>query len=588
MAGFFPAYALLISVVLLLGGITPLFAAEPVTVEVTGVEGEPLKNVQEALALPYGLVQDGNVDRHWFDRFAKQAGEKARNALEPYGYYHALVTATVAEVQKGKYRLLVAVIPGTPVRLTQVDVLLLGPGADEAALRRLATEFPLDKGDIMLQPDYERAKNRLKASAVDLGYLDADFTRHEIRITRDAINASIGLTLQTGQRYYFGDVRIEGAPDYPQLYLKRFVTFQAGDVYSSAKLGETQLNFSNSERFKEVLITPEKQQAMATRVPVLVKLTAAPSRTLRPGVGYGTDTGARFTVHYRDMNLFHEGQDLNLKLYLAERLQGFAALYSRPSPQDIKSSTSVQLNLQREDVTTYVSSLAALELARNRSFGQGELGTAYLRLQQENFTIAGETSSSRLVLPGVRFMKEHYDNMIRPTSGYRYSLDLRGAHRYIGSDSSLVQLITVGNILVPMPARLTLNLRGKAGASLLADPLGELPPSIRFFAGGDQSVRGYSYQSLGPRGATGEVVGGKHLLFGSVELERAIFKNWGVSLFYDTGNAFNDFKDFQLYQGAGIGAHYYTPVGGLNFSLARQLGTSGNSYHIHFTVGFQL
>ena len=588
MTRFAPLFIAVICLVLLLGSAAPLFAADPVEVEVTGVEGDAADNVKGALALPYGLVRDGKVDRLWLDRFAHQAADKVRLALQPYGYYNARVSAKIEETNKDKYRLLVTVVPGEPVRVSGVDVEMHGAGAKEGQLRRLVASFPLATGDVLLQPVYERAKGALKSRAVTLGYLDADFSRHELRIAQGATAAHIVLTLETGERYSFGDVEIEGASDYPQTYLKRFVAFKKGDVFSYAKLGETQLNFSNSERFKSVVVTPEREQAKDLQVPVLVKLASAPRRTLRPGIGYGTDTGARFSVRFRDLNLFHQGHDLDISLYAAERLQGFAARYTRPSPLDLKSSTSVQLNLQQEDVTTYESRLAALELDRNRSFGKGELGTAYVKLQQENFTVGGVESASRLVMPGYRFSKEQLDDLIRPTRGYRYSLDLRGAHQLLGSDSAFAQFIAEGNALFPLPWRLSLRARTKLGASLLADPLVDLPPSIRFFAGGDQSVRGFSYQSLGPRDALGRVVGGRNLLVGSLELERALYKSWGVSVFHDAGNAFNDFANVQLRQGAGVGLHYYTPVGGLNLSLAKRLGGDRAIYYIHFSVGVQL
>ena len=124
--------------------------------------------------------------------------------------------------------------------------------------------------------------------------------------------------------------------------------------------------------------------------------------------------------------------------------------------------------------------------------------------------------------------------------------------------------------------------------TLVSNSLGDLPPSLRFFAGGDQSLRGYTYKSLGPTDASGKVVGGKHLLTGSVEIERAIFADWGVSVFYDAGNAYNSFGEFRSAQGAGIGLHYYTRVGALNVSFARQIGVDNPVYHIHFTVGFEL
>ena len=187
----------------------------------------------------------------------------------------------------------------------------------------------------------------------------------------------------------------------------------------------------------------------------------------------------------------------------------------------------LQLNLQQEDVSTYTSRLIALELDRNRSLGKGELGTAYIRLQREEYTVGAQDSGARLVLPGLRYSGNFYDNPARPARGFRYAFDLRGTHQLLGSDTGLLQLISEGSHLLPLPWRLSLHTRAKAGITLLSDPLSDLPPSLRFFAGGDQSVRGYAYQSLGPLDATGQVVGGKHLLVGSVELERALFRRLG-------------------------------------------------------------
>ncbi|GFO64594.1 autotransporter assembly complex protein TamA [Geomonas paludis] len=565
----------------------PALAADPVEVVVAGVEGDAQDNVRRALELPHGLVRDGKVDRLWLERFARQAPEKARVALQPYGFYRAKATATVREGTGGKTLVEVAVDPGEPVRVVEVDLKLEGEGAQLKQLRRLAASFPLAQGQVLLQPDYERAKSALQSQAQTLGYLDAGFPRHEIRISPDLATARIHLTLDTGGRYYFDGTHIEGGSDYPEVYLKRFIAFKEGDPFSYAKLGETQLNFANSERFRQVVVTPQREEAKEHKVPVLVRLTAVPRRTLRPGVGYGTDTGGRFSVHYRDLNLAHEGNDLDLSLYMAERLQGFAGRYTMPSASDLRSSTSIQLNLQRETVSTYQSRLAAVEFDRNFGLGRGEVATPYLKIQQENYKVANVSSQSRLVLPGFRFSKDRFNDLVRPTSGYRVSLDLRGAHQYFGSDTGLVQGIGNASVLIPIPGRLTFHARANTGYSILTDPLAELPPSIRFFAGGDQSVRGYAYQSLGPRDAAGRVVGGKHLLVGSLELERALFKNWGVSIFDDIGNAFNEFGNVDLKQGVGVGAHYYTPVGGLNLYLAHPLAPNSPPIRIHFTVGFE-
>ena len=563
-------------------------AAETVEISVEGIEGAALHNVRDALPLPSGMVSEGKVDRLWLEHFEQQAAGKARTALEPFGYYNARVSTAIENLAQGGYRLRITVVPGEPVRVDTVTVAVRGPGAGEESLRELLAAFPLHRGDILLQQPYEEAKAKLLSKAQGLGYLDAAFPRHEIRIAPAKTSARIELLLETGERYRFGAVRLEGAPGYPERFLRRYVAFQPGDIFSSARLNETQLNLANSERFKEVVVTPEKEAASQLRVPVLVRLQPGSVRSLRPGAGYGTDTGPRVSLRYRDLNVFGFGHEFTSNLFIAENLQGLATGYTVPSYRDIRGSTTVQLNLQRQDVITYVSRLISLELDRNHGFGPGQLGTAFVKLQQEDFTIGTQNSGSRLLLPGLRFSENRYDNQIRPTRGYRYGVELHGTSRVMGSDTGLLQLITEGSSLLPLPWRLSLHTRAKAGITLLSDPLTDLPVSLRFFAGGDQSVRGYSYQSLGPRDASGNVAGGKHLLVGSAELERALFQKWGVSLFYDAGNAFNTLSYVRLFQGAGVGVHYYTPIGGLNLYLARQIGVDSPAWHIHFTVGFEL
>jgi translocation and assembly module TamA len=565
----------------------PLHAVEPVEIVVTGIEGDALKNVQETLVLPAGLVREGTVDRLWLDRFARQAEDKARTALEPFGYYRALVTVTV-EPAGERHLLRVQVVPGEPVRLTEVKVAVVGPGTEEKRLRRQVAMFPVKKGDVLLHQKYEAAKADLQSRARDLGYLDAEFSRHEIRIEETATSAAIELVLDTGNKYFFGATSIKGAPDYPDSFLRRHLTYASGDVFSYPGLGETQRNFTNSERFKEVIITPEKQDAEAYKVPVTVQLQPGPRISLRPGIGYGTDTGARFTVRYRDLNMFHRGHELHSQLFVAERLQGLVIGYILPSPKDVGRSTTLQLNLQQEEITTYTSRILALELARNRSFGTGRLGAAYVKAQYEDYTVGVQNSTARLLLPGLRYSGNRFDNPLRPRRGFRYAFDLRGTHQTLGSDTKLVQILGEGSHLQPLPWRLSLHTRAKAGATLLSDPLSDIPPSLRFFTGGDQSVRGYAYKSLGPRDASGKVVGGKQLLTGSMELERALFKDWGVSVFYDAGNSFQSFSAIELFRGAGVGLHYYTSVGALNLSVARPLGVDDPSIRIHFTVGFEL
>lgn len=566
--------------------VSPVIAGEPVQVFVRGLEGDALANVQAALTLPPGIVREGEVNVLWLELFRRDAPEKAKKALEPFGYYSPEITVSLETSDAGGYILRVTVVPGRQVRVTEVAVALQGPGAEEKALRELVAAFPLRKGDVLLHAEYEGAKGALKARAIELGYLGAEFPVHRILVSKAEADARIELTLDTGPRFYFGEASFEDG-QYPESFLKRHLAFKPGEVFSHEKLHMTQLNLINSDRFSEVFLSAEKKEAVESRVPVRIRLKPAPGKRLRFGIGYGTDTGARFAVGYKDLNIFSRGHELNAELNLSERLQALAAGYIIPG-RALDSFTGLQLNLKREDTKTYESSLVSLEASRTHSIGRGSLGIVYLKLQQEDSTIGTEGASSRLVLPGARFSKQRYDDLLRPTRGHRYALDVRGTDRFLGSDLGFIQILAEGNMLIPLPWRLSLLARAKGAVTFEREALSELPASLRFFAGGDRSVRGYAYQSLGPRDASGNVVGGKHLFVASLEIEKSILQDWGAAVFYDVGNSFNSLDDIGLFQGAGLGVRYYTRVGAIRLDIARQIGVDNPKVRLHFSFGFQL
>jgi translocation and assembly module TamA len=396
------------------------------------------------------------------------------------------------------------------------------------------------------------------------------------------------LVLETGSRYQFGAVTFEGTTLYPEELLRRYIPFVAGETFSYATLGRAQLNFASSGYFKNVSVITNKEQAVNFKVPVTVMLTPAPRRVLRPGAGYGTDTGFRGSLNYRDLNVLFPGNILNVETTVSQRFQGIGAAYSIPSDNNIRSVSTIQANVQREQVNNTESKLAMLDVSRSVGLGDRSLGTAYIRYLHEIYTTGLQDSTSNLLLPGLRFLQNRYDDLINPTAGYHYSLEVRGTHQALGSDAGFIQLLADGGVVTPLPWQLSLQTRSRLGYSILNDPLASLPASLRFFAGGDNSVRGYGYKSLAPKDASGAVIGGKYLLQGSIELERALFEQWGVSIFFDAGNAFDSFSNLKLYEGAGVAAHYHTKIGSVSLGLARQINVPDPGYRVHFTIGFQM
>ena len=579
-------FPLLLLLVWLLGLPAVALGQEPVAIVVKGIEGRVLENVEAVLSLPSRLVQDGEVDRPWLDRFIRQIPQKIKPALEPFGYYSPSADTLLEIVGENRYRIHVSIDPGEPVRVSEASVRLEGEGAEHPALLELAGKFPLQPGDILRHETYEEGKGALQARALDLGFIDADWSRHEVRVTSASAQAEIDLLLATGPLYHFGDTRISGAEGYPDPFLRRYLAFRPGEVFTYPKLGQTQLNYLDSDRFREIVITPLLSEAQGAAVPVEVRLHGKPSRRLRPGIGYGTDTGARVSLRYKDVNSFDLGHELGGDLLLAEWKQTVEANYTVPSLTNIDSHTSFRLGYDRDVNETFTSAKTFAEVERVRGFGRGRIGSVYLRLLQEDFSIGLQQETSRMVLPGVRFSRRKFSDPVRPREGFSYSLEVRGGHQALGSDTGLLQGLVSANLLQPLPWKLALLARAQGGVTLQNERFAEVPASLRFFAGGDQSVRGYGYQTLGPKDVAGKVIGGKHLAVGSVELERALNPNWSAALFYDVGNAFNSPVELDWAMGAGVGVRRYTVVGPIKVDLARQLGESKPSYRLHISIGF--
>jgi len=151
------------------------------------------------------------------------------------------------------------------------------------------------------------------------------------------------------------------------------------------------------------------------------------------------------------------------------------------------------------------------------------------------------------------------------------------------SSTSLIQLRLNGGLTLPVREFDQWVLHGSLGTSISGD-FDKVPISLRYFAGGDLSVRGYAFKSLGATDAQGNVVGGEHLLVMSAEYQW-MFKNpFGMAAFVDTGNAFNG-TDISLKTGAGLGGLWRSPVGMIGLYLAHGFENEDESVRLHFSLG---
>jgi translocation and assembly module TamA len=565
---------------LLLASPLAVAQAPDLRVEIEGVRDELLDNVRALLSIEQ-LRGEGELTPLRIRRLHARAEEEIRTALEPFGHYQVRVDSELRE-QSGGWLARYVIDPGPRVRLEEIDIDVTGEGADDLRLQAAVGELPLRQGDALLHSRYELARRGLLQQALGLGFLDARYTTHRLEVDVARNQARVVLELDTGSRYELGAVAFQGA-DLEEELLHAYVQFEPGDEYSTRQLLDLQRSLEDSDYFAQVQVLPEREQAQARRIPVTVVLKPRRPNRYTAGIGYGTDTGPRFRLGWENRRVNRSGHQMGAEYRVSEIRESIAGRYRIPllaNPQsDFVEFHSVY---GREDIRDAESTKYVLGASHSTLQGRWRRVLS-LTFQQEDFTIGLTDEDTALLMPGVNVQRVWGRERLIAERGARLQLDLKGAQEGLLSDTSFVQGQVDAKLIVPLLEGLRLIGRGTVGA-IQTDEFRRLPPSIRYFAGGDQSVRGYDYNKLGPRDASGEVVGGRYLLVGSLELERHIRGNWRAALFFDTGNALDGWNE-SLKQGAGVGLRWETPIGLVRMDLATALSEDGSPWRLHLTLG---
>ena len=560
--------------------VAPAFAVT-LRVEISGIDGDLERNVQATL----GLLQEdaARMSESRLRRLHLQAQPEIERALRPFGFYAPRIETALLPRDGGwlaRYR----VDPGAPVRVSDVAVELAGEGQTDPDLLAIVAGFPLKPGDVADHRRYEDGKSRLRRRARSSGYLDAAFDPAELRVDPDAGTAVVRLTLNTGPRYTFGPVHLQQDILDPA-FLARFVPFEAGDYYSVRQLLDLQYALDDTEYFSRVEVVPHPEQAVDGAVPIEVELDPNKRHKYTFGVGYGTDTGPRGTLGWDNRRVNRLGHRWRSQLKLAQI--DASAQFSYLIPIDNPATDSLDLNggLRETRVEDRTSRITTVGIARNDRDPPWQRNLR-LNLEHESFELAdgGEDEQLLSLLPGANWTYTRADDPVYPRDGLRWSIDLLGS---VSPDASpFAQALMDTRWIHPAGSRGRWILRQQAGATA-ASQLSDLPLSKRFFAGGDNSVRGYAFQELGSRNAQGEVQGGRYLVTASAEFERMLWQQWGAAVFVDTGNAFDD-GNMDLKTAAGLGLRWRSPVGLLKLDVAQPIDDPGAEWRLHLTLGSEL
>lgn len=559
-----------------------MLANADLRVEVTGVTGE-LKTNAEAYLSIRDAVGRKDLDQATVERLHRQAGPQLREALRPFGYYNPFIDANLAG-EAPNWRATYTIDPGPQMTLAHVEIQISGEGADEFDRQQKRMKRLLDEGDPLLHSNYEEAKTLLTSAAYAKGYLDAHYVLSELRVKPSDNTAEAVLHFETGPQYHFGEFTIVQADNGRRLddaFLRRYVPIKTGDVYDPQVILNAQFALGDLGYFDSVEVVTQRDQAVDKSVPIVINTTPRKSQHYDFGIGYGTDTGARGSVAADFRRLNEQGHSLHLETQLSQVKTGALGEYRIPLGTKAGELFTITGNISEQDYKSGNSFLhgAGIGLARSPGKWQQRL---YLKYLHEESHLGDDDTTADLVMPGLGLSRSQLDDSIYTRRGWSVFADVHGAGHEVLSSVSFVQLHATAKIAYPLLRRSRVLLRYEYGANWVG-AFGKLPASQRFFAGGDDSIRGYDYQSIGPLDAEGHVIGGNFLTTFSAELETRLWGNWGVAEFIDGGGVSQDPAP-GFHYGVGGGIRYRSPVGTIRIDLGHALDKDEAPVRLHIGV----
>jgi translocation and assembly module TamA len=524
--------------------------------------------------------------------------DEVKQAGQALGYYQLEFTSKLTQ-EKECWRLHLLLSPGEPAIVTDIQLIINGDGAEGDIFKAL-NQKELNKnteiniGDRLDHGRYENLKNKIVALASSHGYYDGRFDTANIKVNIAENTASIVLIYDTGKRYRISEIRIKHDILSEEL-LRRYLNIQRGDYYDSEKLLELKNIYNSSNYFSAATASPDIQHLENYQVPIDVTLEERKRRTYSSGFGFATDTGPRVLLGYEDRYVNQRGHGVTADYTVSTIKTNAQLAYKIPMEQPFNEYMQLLTGYEKEETDTTYSNNRSIGASFTRFNKSQWLQTYALSLEKESSRVnESDTIYTFLVLPSASILRTKTDGSPYPLSGWSLLSTLSGSPKTFGSDLSFIKWDTRAKYIYGLPQGRLL-LRTELGLSKVND-IKKLPISKRYFAGGDTSVRGYDYQSLGPsikldetgketEDETGKktVIGGNNLWVSSIEYDYLVKSRWALAAFYDVGNAVDDFHT-DLKRSVGVGIRWISPIGPVRLDFAKALDDA-KGWKVHLTLG---
>lgn len=553
-------------------------SAFAISVDIEGADDSSLK---DNIDVYIGII-GAPVNCELTQNYRQTVKEAVNKAAQAVGYYQLETLKMSLSKDKECSELYLTVQAGSRVKIGKRRIELVGTEKPDDVLQGIVDKAQLKEGTYLEQGQYEGLKSKLLSMAQVRGYFDAKFTVQEIRIDFDTYSASVDLQFSAGKRYGFGKLIIP-EDDKAQLLIKEVSNFKEGDPYDADKLAIFNQNLKLTGYFQQVVARPLVSKADGLNVPIQLITSAKPRDTFNIGGGASTDTGPRLRFKWQRPWVNGQGHSLAAEMFISQPEQNASIKYKVPLEDPLNNYLSYQAGVKAENDNDTQSE--ALTLAVQRHWGSQQSDwqrIGFLRLEQEKFTQGtDDQQTTTLLLPGVTLSRRRARGGLDINWGDKQQYTLEGATQEVVSDIDLVR-ISLQSKWLRSYGKHRVFVRAELGA-IATNDFSQVPSSLRYFAGGDQSVRGFALNTLSPE-EDDELTGGQYLNVASAEYSYPVSQDWRMAVFTDIGNASDKpFKD--LATGIGLGASWSSPVGPIRFYFARGNSVEETTWRFHFSMG---
>jgi translocation and assembly module TamA len=516
------------------------------------------------------------------ERLLAEARAQAHEVAATRGFFSPAVEVRAETAPEGRI-VRIKVVPGEPTRVRTVRIEFTGPvteAPDGAARMKAVREaWRLPAGDVFTQQGWDAAKAVAIATLSDERYAAAGIASSRATVDPEARAADLEVTLASGPPVVFGELAVTGLERYPERVVRNLSPIRPGDPYSREKLEAYQRRLIATNYFASVQVAIDADPAQPGTLPVRVALIEAPRRKVDVGVGYSTDTLFRFQLDYRDVDFLRLDHRLTSTLRWETRVQALTGnLESPPNPDGWYTVYSADVRAtQIQNLDTHaVSAGFVRKLADERNQPAWGLGYIFERQEPQGFP----ADNTYALVGSLWYTWRRTDELLTPRRGWNAAVQLGAAPPGVSS-RGFGRVIGKLAGFVPIARSLDGIVRAEAGA-VIAERSSGIPQAMLFRTGGDTTVRGYAFESLGVKQGDA-IVGGRYYGLASAEAVYWAWENVGIAAFVDAGNAADDLGDFRFALGYGLGGRARTPAGPLRLDVA--YGRDARDWRIHFSFG---